>query len=579
MQRRGRRATRPVGGRVVRGLLLALAVSGLFAQEPAPAGGETSDAKPPSTEGEAPEKATPAESAEDRALRENLEAIFGRVERLRSVEVGVGAAVVTLTGSLASPTARDDAAKIAGDLPGVVHVENLIEVQRAEEKPPVEEAPASPTSADELLQERIQSVFSNVESLREIQVDVSGGVVKLGGEVALAEDQAKAAELAGKFSEVLFVDNNVEVTADLTERLSPSVERLVQWGTAFIRKLPLIGVALAIVLAFWFLGALLSKANFIFRFLTDRALIQHVIGQVVRTAVVLFGIYLALEILEATALVGAVLGTAGILGLAVGFAFRDIAENYLASIILGIRQPFRAKDLVEIAGQRGTVIRLTMSDTVLMTSAGNHLRMPNSSVFKSTIVNYSQNPLRKFDFAVGVGVEEDVAEAQQIGLQVLTDLPGVLDDPAPFARVEALGDCTVNLRFHGWVDQTVANFGKVQSEAIRLLKTKFDDEHIDMPMPSYQILVDGGTKALVQDSADTAPDLTAEEPERAPSYDEAARQVDVSVDRTIEEQVEKDLEESAEEDLLTEDDEEKDVASTATEGKPEPASTEGDQVA
>ena len=103
----------------------------------------------------------------------------------------------------------------------------------------------------------------------------------------------------------------------------------------------------------------------------------------------LFGVLLALDILDLTALVGAVLGTVGVVGLAIGFAFKDIVENYLAGLLLSIRRPFALNDLVLIESHEGRVVRLTPSELILMTLEGNHVRIPNATVFKSFIYNFS----------------------------------------------------------------------------------------------------------------------------------------------------------------------------------------------
>jgi small-conductance mechanosensitive channel len=163
----------------------------------------------------------------------------------------------------------------------------------------------------------------------------------------------------------------------------------------------------------------------------------------VRAAVLIAGVLLALEILDATALVAAVLGTAGLFGLVLGFAFRDLAENAIASLLLSLRQPFAPNDLVSIEGCEGHVLRLTSRATVLLSVEGNHVRIPNATVYKGVIVNYTRNPLRRFDLAAGVGVDEDLIAAQRLGVEILRVTPGVLADPPPQALVEDLGESNV----------------------------------------------------------------------------------------------------------------------------------------
>jgi small-conductance mechanosensitive channel len=132
----------------------------------------------------------------------------------------------------------------------------------------------------------------------------------------------------------------------------------------------------------------------------------------------------------ATALIDTILGGAGVVGLAIGFEVRDSLENYISSIMLSLRQPFRANDHIVIGEHEGKVVRLTSRATVLMTLDGNHLRIPDSQLFKAVILNYTSNPERRFDFELGVGADDDPVVAMKIGLEALCQLPFV--DPFCF---------------------------------------------------------------------------------------------------------------------------------------------------
>src|SRR5690606_4198699 len=118
-----------------------------------------------------------------------------------------------------------------------------------------------------------------------------------------------------------------------------------------------------------------------------------------------------------------VLGGTGLLGIILGIAFQDITENFLASIFLSVQTPFESGDLVDIDGTMGFVQRLTTRATILMTLEGNHVQIPNSTVYKSKINNYTSNPNRRADFAVGIGYEDSIARAQEIALRILEEHP------------------------------------------------------------------------------------------------------------------------------------------------------------
>jgi small-conductance mechanosensitive channel len=325
--------------------------------------------------------------------------------------------------------------------------------------------------------------------------------------------------------------------ADVPEvetRLQTVYDQLAERFYELVAYLPLILVAALVVLAFWWLARVIGRRERLYQRLSANRFVQDLLRQVVKGAVLLTGVLLALEILQATALVGAVLGAAGVAGIAIGFAFKDLVENYVASILLSLRHPFGPGDHVVIGSHEGKVIRLTSRATILITLDGNHLRIPNADVFKGTILNYSTNPLRRFQFSVGVGVEEGLSRVREIALGVLDEMEGVIDDPEPTVLIEQLGDSTVNLVCRGWVDQRAVDFNKVRSEAIRLVKERFDDQGISMPEPTYrvQMLEQGAAEPTVEHAPE--PLITG----------------DISVERHLDEQIA--VERAGEEDLLDE---------------------------
>jgi len=285
-----------------------------------------------------------------------------------------------------------------------------------------------------------------------------------------------------------------EAIETTTERIDVVGDRLAQLGDRGLELLPLLGVAFVTVLLFWILARLLTKGDWLFRWI-ENGFLRDTARHLTRIVVISVGVLLALELLDATALVGAALGAAGVVGIAVGFAFRDIVENYLAGLLLSMRHPFQPNDFVSIDGDEGKIVRLTSRATILLTLAGNHLRIPNSKVFKAVLVNYTQNPLRQFDFEVSVGVNEDLAGVQKRGLDILTAMEAILKEPPPHALIERFGDSSVPIHFFAWVDQRETNYFKAKSEAMRLVKSAFDASNIEMPEPIYQVFVKQDAKS------------------------------------------------------------------------------------
>ncbi len=414
--------------------------------------------------------------------------------------------------------------------------------------PPVipESAEIDPTktSADDKISLRLTEIFSQIDDLESVTVQVRSGVVTLSGSVPGNQSAEEALALAGKINGVVYVRDRLEGATEVSARVSPALKKLREIGTRTSALLPVIFVALAIVVIFWFIGSFLARRRGIFRFLGFSDLASELVRRIVRTVVVGIGIVIALEILDATAVVGAVLGIAGVAGVALGFAFRNIVENYLAGILLSTRNPFASGDHVQIGGFSGKVVRLTSRDTVLMTLDGNHLRIPNSAVINRELINYTRNPLRRLEFAVGVSVDLDLARARQVGLDSLLGLHGILADPPPTALVEELGDSAVVLRFFAWIDQRDSDFLKARSESIRTVKSAFDSADIEMPEPIYRVHLRDQSGPLSSNGDDSNP---ATNPPKVPP---AALETDVSADNTIDKQLADDLANSEEPNLL-----------------------------
>ena len=315
-------------------------------------------------------------------------------------------------------------------------------------------------------------------------------------------------------------------------------ERLELQAYNLVAGLPLLVIAILVVWVAWRIGKWLSNRAALDRVAQRNPFLRDLVKTSARWAVTLGGMLIALEIMNATALVGAVLGTAGVMGVALGFAFKETLENYLAGVLMSLRQPFSPRDHVVIDGNEGVVIALTSRATILMTLDGNHLRLPNALVFRSVMLNYTRNPTRRFEFDVGVGVDEDLLLAQRIGTRRLASIAGVIAAPPPRAYISSLGDSNVQVRFHAWVDQRSHDFLLVKSEAIRSTKLALEEADMDMPEPIYRVQI---TERSIEASAARKPAAAgpAEHPE-----------LDTSVQTDLENAIDVDTRSRAGEDLL-----------------------------
>ncbi len=402
--------------------------------------------------------------------------------------------------------------------------------------PPSDEAPAvadkeapaapdkvdvQPTARDAEIQERLLNILEATGWFRDVEVRVREGVVFLDGLAETEQYQQWAGDLARNTEDVVAVVNRMEVKTPSAWDFSPAQEEIDALARGFIRTLPLIIVALVVLGLAWVAARLagLGLEKFLRRRVTSR-LLRAVAARAAGILVLLLGFYFVLRIWGLTRLAVTLIGGTGLVGLVLGIAFRDITENFLASLYLSLQQPFREGDLVEIAGTTGYVQRLTSRTTVLLTLDGNQVQVPNATVFKSVICNYTSNPNRRQDFVVGIGYNEAIPQAQEAALAVLAEHPAVLKDPEPWVLVDDLGAASVKLRVYFWLDGSRHSWLKVRSSVIRLVKRALQDAGVSIPDEAREVVFPDGVPVRMLDG-DTAggaappvrPAHTAAEPE------------------------------------------------------------------
>ncbi len=378
------------------------------------------------------------------------------------------------------------------------------------QKPPVSTkedispAPAKvdvkPVARDEEIRKRLQSVLDATDWFTDPQVQVEEGVVFLNGLVESADLKKWAGDLASNTQDVVAVANRMEVPEAPVWDFRPTWSGLLVLWRDLMRSLPFVAFGLLILALSAGAGVLATRGARAFLRRRIRAnLLRNVIARGGGVVVFLFGLYIVLRVSGLTQLALTVVGGTGLIGLAVGIAFRDITENFLASIFLGMQRPFEMGDLVEVAGVTGYVQQLNVRTTILMTLDGNLVQIPNAAVYKSNLRNFTTNSNRRDDFVVGIGYADSINDAQEIARKVLADHPAVLNDPEPSVLVDSLGKATINLRVYFWLNGREHSWLKVRSSVIRLVKLAFQEHGISMPDEAREIVVPHGISVTVLD--------------------------------------------------------------------------------
>ena len=358
---------------------------------------------------------------------------------------------------------------------------------------PQKEVSVAPDVRDSEIADRLKRILVASEWFSPLNVSVREGIVFIDGKAETEERKEWARQLALRTEGVVAVVNRIVVNPQISWDLTPTwreIERLAnqaQWLA------PLTAVSLLILLLAWILShGVAALARHSLRRRIASPLLLHLVARSLSIPVILIGLYLVLQVAGLTRLAITVLGGTGLVGIVLGLAFREIVANSLASILLSIRNPFRAGDWIKVGEHQGIVQNLNMRTTVLLTLDGNHVQIPNALVYESIIENFSTNPNRRSDFTVGIGYEDSIREAQNVIVHALRSHPAVLDDPEPSALVDELGPSTVNIRVQYWFDGKSYSIFKVRSAIMRQVKRALQDAGISMPDAAREIIFPDG---------------------------------------------------------------------------------------
>lgn len=228
----------------------------------------------------------------------------------------------------------------------------------------------------------------------------------------------------------------------------------------------------SIVFAFFYFLANRSR-NFVNARLTnnmDDPLLATFLSRVVKIAIVIIALLFALQILGLAGIATGLVTGASVSAIVIGFAFKDIGENFLAGIMLAFNRPFRVGDTVELDGYKGTVVALNLRNSRIKTFDGKDIFIPNANVIKNPVVNYTMDGFLRYDFTIGLDYGADVNKAISIILETMQQIPGILQEKKNISvSVSKLGTSTLDLKVYYWLntfDASVSS-GDVKTQAVQ----------------------------------------------------------------------------------------------------------------
>lgn len=352
------------------------------------------------------------------------------------------------------------------------------------ETPPIpKKVDVVPAAPDDQIEERLTGILSTTGWYTNTTVEVKNGVVVLGGTAKTDDYKSWATTLANNTQDVAAVINKMEVVRPSLLDLGPVIDGFREMWLSALHSSPSVIAAIFIMALTWLAAMVTGRiAERVLKSRVEVPLLREVIRRAIIFVVVVLGIYFVLRVSGLTRLALTILGGTGLFGLVLGVAFKDIAENFLASVLLSVQRPFRIGDLVEIMGTFGYIDRLTIRTTIINTVDGNYVQIPNADVYKSNIRNYTNNPNRRDEFSIGIGYGSSLSATQEIAMQVLREHQDVLKTPEPSVLVDNFTPTLVNVKVYFWTNSRIANPLAVRSSLLRLIGLALQEKGIIVGM-------------------------------------------------------------------------------------------------
>ena len=273
----------------------------------------------------------------------------------------------------------------------------------------------------------------------------------------------------------------------VSELTNDIAQKIAGWGDQLALMLPNLIVAALVIGLFWFAAALACRAS-------DRALAsldtheaaRGLISRLIRIAVVLAGVMVALGVMNLDKALASVLAGAGVVGLALGFAFQDLAGNLISGVGLAVHRkwPFKIGDLVETNGVFGNVEKIHLRTSIIRTLDGKLVVVPNKHIYQNEVVNYTASGRRRVDVECGVSYGEDLEQVRSVVREALENVCGQDDSERVQVFFTGFGGSSIELVGRFWIDfDKQPDFLQARSDAVIAVKKAFDRDDITIPFP------------------------------------------------------------------------------------------------
>lgn len=340
---------------------------------------------------------------------------------------------------------------------------------------------------DKKIEMRLTGIFESTGWFPEMEVNSENGFVKLNGTADSDTHSEWATEIASKTKDVIGVSNQLKVDTGLNIRESMAVvgRSLDKQYREMLVQLPFLLAGLLVLVLTW----IVSKAiGFLLARLVDsrdslRASLKDLIKQLSSITIWLLGILLATVVVFPGMTPAKALTVLGLGSVAIGFAFKDIFENFFAGVLILWRYPIEKGDFIECGDVLGKVEDITIRNTMLRRTNGELVVMPNAQIFKSNVDVLTNRPKRRVQLTCGIGYGERVEEARKVIQQAVQDCQTVSGPKSVEIFANEFADSSVNFEIAWWTGATPQEVRQSRDEVISAVKRALDTAGIEIPFP------------------------------------------------------------------------------------------------
>jgi len=291
----------------------------------------------------------------------------------------------------------------------------------------------------------------------------------------------------------------------ITEAEKLIEEKLGGWFDVVISHIPNFIVAVIIAIIFSFIARFAGKGmKKVLRRSLDSTQIADLMASIFKVIVLSVGVFIALDFMGLKSTVTSLLAGAGIVGLAIGFAFQDMTENLIAGIAMGIRKPFKAGDVIETDNVFGSVHSINLRNTLIESFYGQLILVPNKILFRNVLRNYSTLGVRRIEVPVGISYADDIEKASEVIVDKINQFDFVIRKNETAVYAEGFGDSSINLLVWFWIKYPgEPDFMTVRHKGVVAVKQALDAADISIPFPirTLDFGIKGGEKldAMISD--------------------------------------------------------------------------------